>query len=241
MRFFFSERITCIDDLRRENHLGRGRFGEVWKAKHVHDNKDVVVKEVEINKRTAKFISREKELMELMQACPHRNIITFYAAIRVGSVMNFVLEYCCYGDLNMFFRGQEQRVSFEQCLQYMENIASGVRHLHEHMVCHRDLKPTNILVQGDVGGEKYLKVADFSLGRKSRTSSSSQAMTANIGTSGWQAPELSSRDSQRYSLQVDIFSMGLLFLAMLRHLRGRHLKPFLGMLKLLCSLVTIVK
>ena len=122
----------------------------------------------------------------------------------------------------------------------MENIASGVEQLHEHNVCHRDLKPSNILVQHDVGGEKYLKVADFGLGRILTTSSSPVPLTANTGTHGWQAPELTS-DSERYYLTVDIFSLGLIFLAMLRHLTGKYLETLEGMLNLVCSLVPIVK
>ena len=198
-------------------------------------------KEVQINEETRRFINREKDLMELLKAPHHRNIITFYDAIESGSVMNFILEYCCHGDLNNFFKGQRSRVSFERCLQYMENIVSGVRYLHELEVCHRDLTPCNILVQGDVSGEKYPKVADFGLSRILTKSSSPLPMTANIGTPGWQAPELTSSDSESYCFPVDIFSLGLLFLAMLMHSLGRNLEPFRGMLKLVYSFIPIVK
>ena len=220
--------------------LGKGVLQKSGKLKN-KENKDVAVKRVQIKDETERFINRETDLMELVKANPHRNIITFYDAIRVGCFMNFILEYCCHGDLNNFFKGQEHRVSFEQCLQYMENITSGVGHLHELEVCHRDLTPRNILVQRDVGGKKCLKVGDFGLGRKISTSSSPIPMTTNIGTPGWQAPELtSSSDSESYSLPVDIFPLGLIFLAMLMHLTGRSLEPFRGMLKV-CSFVPIVK
>ena len=237
---FFSEK-TRMDAYCKERLLGKGGFGEVWKAKSVQENIDVAIKEVQINEQTKIFIEREKELME---KCHHRNIITFYAAIALGPVMNFILEYCCHGDLNNFFRGQEHRVCFEQCLRYMENIASGVEHLHDCKICHRDLKPCNILVaQSDGVSPAYLKVADLGLGRSLTTSSSPAPMTANIGTPGWQAPEIpkcTSSSSKSYSLPVDIFSLGILFLAMLRHLTGKSLEPLQGMLKLLCSFVTIV-
>ena len=238
---FFSEK-TRMDAYCKERLLGKGGFGEVWKAKNVHKNIDVAIKEVQINEQTKIFIEREKELME---KCDHRNIITFFDAIASGSIMNFILEYCCHGDLDSFFKGQEHRVSFEQCLRYMENIASGVEHLHDCKICHRDLKPCNILVQSASDGvtPTCLKVADLGLGRSLTASSSPAPMTANIGTPGWQAPEIpkcTSSSSKRYSLPVDIFSLGLLFLAMLRHLTGKHLLPLQGMLKLLCSFVTIV-
>ena len=220
-----------IDRKNTKNFLGEGGYGNVWKAKSVVGNKEVAVKEVQIKEHTKKFIEREKNLMK---ACNHKNVITFYDAILVGSVMNFILEFCYHGNLNNFFKGQEHRVSFEQCLQYMENIASGVKHLHDQWICHRDLKPSNILVQREGNGEANLKVADFGLARGLSGSSSPASLTANTGTAGWQAPEMprsTKSHSNKYDLPVDIFPLGLLFLAMLRHLAGKNLESLRGMLK----------
>ena len=160
-------------------------------------------------KQTTRFITREKDLMELLTARHHRNIITFYAAIPVGSppsVMNFVLEYCCHGDLNSFFKGQNSRVSFEQCLQYMENITSGVRHLHELEVCHRDLTPPNILIQLDDSGEKYPKVADFGL----QPYFNYKRFTTTYDNKYWNTRMASSRTYQQWFWKV--FSPGGHFL-----------------------------
>ena len=218
-------------DRNPKNLLGQGGFAKVWKAKTVGENKDVAVKEVQEDGRTVKFIEREKALMK---ACNHRNVITFYDAISEDSVMHFILELCYHGNLNNFFKGQKHRVSFEQCLQYMENIASGVEHLHSHRICHRDLKPCNILVQCDGDGQANMKVADLGLARSLSGSSSPASLTAKVGTAGWQAPEMprsSNSNSNKYDLPVDIFPLGLLFLAMLRHLVGKGLEPLRGMLK----------
>ena len=218
-----------------ENLLGKGGFGTVWKAKNVPEDKYVAIKEVQINGQTNKFIEREKRLMNLMKKYEHRNVISFHAAFPVKNVMNFILEYCCHGNLDNFFMEQTHRVSFEQYLLYMENIALGVRHLHEHKICHRDLKPYNILVQCEGDGENYLKVADLGLAHTSTGSSSAAFVTVNTGTAGWQAPEIPRSDSSthphRYDLPVDIFSLGLLFLVMLRRSIGKHLEPVRGMSK----------
>ena len=46
--------------------------------------------------------------------------------------------------------------------RYFHQILSGLRHIHSECVVHRDLKPTNILVDAN----DHIKVADFSKARK---------------------------------------------------------------------------
>ena len=173
-----------MDAYQKIRVLRKGGFGVVWKAKNVLQKKYVAIKEVQIKEQTKKFIEREENLMK---TCHHKNVISFHDAIPGENIMNFILEYCCHGDLKNFFKEKEDRVSFEQYLLYMENIALGVRHLHEHKICHRDLKPCNILVQCDDEGENYLKVADLGLARISAAvgSSSAASFTVNTGTAGW--------------------------------------------------------
>ena len=196
-----------IKNYPKKDILGEGGCGKVWKARDVCNKRDVAIKQVQILEQTRKYIEREKEMM---QKCDHKNIITIYDAISVGSVMCFILEYCCHGDLYNFFTRQKTRISFKQCLQYMGNIASGVKYLHEMNICHRDLKPSNILVQREFDSQaKYLKVADLGLGRSLTESASPLRLSPNIGTAGWQAPELC-EDTSIYSFPVDIFSLGLL-------------------------------
>ena len=213
-----------------KSYLGGGGFGNVYRGKHVRTDHDVAVKEVTINDHTRKFVEREKDLME---KCEHKNIVKFFHATQIGLFLYFVLEYCTLGNLSKYFKEQTKKVPIKQCLQFMREIAQGIKHLHElrpEPVCHRDLKPSNILVQGMGGNQVCMKVADFGLARSLTESASHQSLSQNLGTTGWKAPEIShsnSSDSNKYFLPVDVFSLGLIFSSMLKHEPGLDLEPLM--------------
>ena len=108
----------------------------------------------------------------------------------------------------------------------MRDITHGVRHLHCTLkICHRDIKPANILVQNDNDGRgPYMKIGDFGLARNFPESTSAISATGNVGTAGWSAPEIFRSSDGNYHFPVDIFSLGLVFLAMLKHQLGHHLQ-----------------
>ena len=113
-------------------------------------------------------------------------------------------------------------------LGYMTDVAIAVKFLHGKGVCHRDIKPTNILMKDD-GDGSFAKLADFGLAREFDKSSSGATATARTGTIHWMAPEIPvTRVRCKYGLAVDIFSLGLLFLALVLHKAGERLEAFTG-------------
>ena len=105
--------------------------------------------------------------------------------------------------------------------EILRQIISGVAHLHELKITHRDINPNNILISfpsGASDGKK--KLANFGLSRivpdnqkhlnRSKLRSGYSYRFGPCGTRGWMAPEMS-KNEENYTDKIDIFSSGLVF------------------------------
>jgi serine/threonine protein kinase len=85
-------------------------------------------------------------------------------------------------------------------LSIIEDVANGLRYLHETSYLHRDIKPGNILLFGTTA-----KIADFGFAKRA----SAMSGTTVCGTIGYMAPEV--YEDSKYSGAVDMYALGCIF------------------------------
>ena len=95
------------------------------------------------------------------------------------------------------------KMAESQAFLYFSQLLKGLLFLRHHGICHRDLKPDNILFDE----ENNLKIADFSL-----SDYYEGGLKGICGTPGYMAPEIFSHDI--YDEKVDIFSLGVVLYSM---------------------------
>lgn len=114
-------------------------------------------------------------------------------------------EFADGGSLkNWLNRNGSKAPSHEKALEMMAGILRGIEHLHSRNVVHRDLKPDNILLQGN-----FPRITDFGI---SRIVSESAKLTDAIGSPAYMSPESFNGDKSR---QNDIWSAGVILYEML--------------------------
>ncbi|KAL0631186.1 hypothetical protein Q9L58_009953 [Maublancomyces gigas] len=110
------------------------------------------------------------------------------------------IEYIKYGDLSDYITDDTRADAKEITAQVVE----GLVVLHAEGICHRDLKPQNILVASR--DPLWVKIADFGTSKRSANT----ALRTMCGTQGYMAPELLRLLPQRFQARsIDEFTYAL--------------------------------
>ena len=112
----------------------------------------------------------------------------------------------------------------------MRQIIDGIAFLHSRDIVHRDIKPANILLSLTQDRCVTVKLGDFGLTKILDPNSLTSAMSSNVGSLAFKAPEFfnSRPDNQgkvRYHRNVDVYAAGLTFVAMLQARTDKNLLP----------------
>jgi hypothetical protein len=193
-----------IPSFRLQEPLGRGGFGEVWKA-FGPDGLPLALKFVPWIGRLADLEIRG---MEIIKDIRHPHLLRVYDTWVTKDFFIISMELA---DGTLLDRWRDG-IGKEKILQYFIQAAVGIDYLHSQGIHHRDIKPQNFLL---LGGR--LKVADFGLVRLMEHTVSGH--TGNL-TVAYAAPEFfegcTCQNSDQYCLAVTYC-----------HLRGNRL-PFTG-------------
>jgi tRNA A-37 threonylcarbamoyl transferase component Bud32 len=185
--------------------LGRGGMGEVYRADDLTLGTRVALKFLP-PELAADEDYRERFLDEerLARQVSHPNICRVHdvgeTASSDGARLLFLsMEYVAGEDLASLLR-RIGRLPQEKANEIARQICLGVAAAHDQGILHRDLKPGNVLIDGD----GRARVADFGLAAAAQTL---RGAAARVGTPAYMAPEqLAGRE---VSAASDVFSLGL--------------------------------
>ena len=147
--------------------LGKGGQGTCYSAKNKKTGEERALKIIDLEGMSLSNQSSAIKEALVLTSVKHKNVIEIFEWEKAAESNNLllVLEYCPGGDLSKFMmdRAKSNNPSFsnEEILKIMRQICEGMRYCHKLTppVIHRDLKPGNILIDGN--GD--IKLADFGL------------------------------------------------------------------------------
>mmetsp|Transcript_68390 Transcript_68390/g.164146 ORF Transcript_68390/g.164146 Transcript_68390/m.164146 type:complete len:369 (+) Transcript_68390:75-1181(+) len=198
-------------DLKFEKQLGRGYFGEVWRARRLADpNQVFAVKKVPL------AIVMRHQMMEqmdreigIMRQLDHPHIVKLFFDFRDVSHVYLGMEFASGG--SMFDSlSKAGKFSYEVAAQYFYEVCDALHHLHNlpGKVVHRDIKPENILLD-QPPPQGHAKLADF--GWSNMMGNVDERLTF-CGTADYLAPEMVRGEGHDQSL--DMWEMGVLLYEM---------------------------
>ncbi len=199
-RFVFGSGARPLDGYTIKRGIGRGGFGEVYYA--VSDaGKEVALKLITRNLE----IERRGVLHCMNLKSPH--LITIFDLRTSDEGDTFVImEYVAGPSLASILAEHPHGLPLPEVRAWLKGLVEGVSYLHDHGIVHRDLKPANLFLE-----EGVVKIGDYGLS-KSIATSNDAALTENVGTCHYMAPEIS---RGKYHKPIDIYATGVILYEML--------------------------
>ncbi|XP_044354209.1 cysteine-rich receptor-like protein kinase 10 [Triticum aestivum] len=227
--FDFSEILHATHNFSKENLLGQGGFGPVYKGQ-LPDGMQIAVKR--LASHSGQGFTEFKNEVELIAKLQHNNLVKLLGCCIQGEEKLLVYEYLPNKSLDFFIfeRNRTAFIDWNNRRAIIEGIAQGLLYLHKHSrlrIIHRDLKASNILLDKDMNP----KISDFGLA-KIFSSNDIQGSTKRVaGTYGYMSPEYASEGI--YSIKSDVFSFGVLLLEILSGKRNSGFYQYGDFLNLL--------
>ncbi|KAJ6844732.1 LRR receptor-like serine/threonine-protein kinase RPK2 [Iris pallida] len=201
--------VRATGNFNASNCIGSGGFGATYKAE-VSPGVVVAIKRLSVGRiQGAQQFHAE---IKTLGRWRHPNLVTLIGYHIGDAEMFLVYNYLPGGNLEKFIRERTKRaVEWTMLHKIASDVAGALAYLHDQCVpriLHRDVKPSNILLDNDLNA--YL--SDFGLARL-LGNSETHATTGVAGTFGYVAPEYAM--TCRVSDKADVYSYGVVLLELL--------------------------
>ncbi|KAM3287122.1 L-type lectin-domain containing receptor kinase IV.1 isoform X2 [Capsicum chacoense] len=206
-RFNYKDLYKATKGFREKEVLGAGGFGKVYKGVMPITKLEIAVKKISHESRQGmkEFVSEIVSIGRMQ----HRNVVPLLGYCRRKGELLLVYEYMSNGSLDKYLYDQPRfTLDWTQRFRVIRGIATGLFFLHEecdHVVVHRDIKASNVLLDGELNG----RLGDFGLARLYGHGTDPQS-TRVVGTLGYLAPEHTR--TGRATPSSDVFSFGAFLL-----------------------------
>jgi membrane-associated tyrosine/threonine-specific cdc2-inhibitory kinase len=89
-----------------------------------------------------------REIQSVACLAEHPNVVKYFRSWQQDSHFYIQMELCEAGNLRTLLDSLSEPLLESQVWRYIEQVAAGLDHIHNHGVLHLDIKPENIFVDG---------------------------------------------------------------------------------------------
>jgi len=189
------------DDVDLVEKIGRGNFGDVYKARLKQNNLSVAVKTCKVtlpDEQKKKFLQEGR----ILKQYEHPNIVKFIGICVQKQPIMIVMELVSGGSLLNYLRTSSDKLTTKALLGMCQDAASGMEYLESKNCIHRDLAARNCLVSDT----HCVKISDFGMSREEEEYIVSDGLK-QIPIK-WTAPE--ALNYGKYTSLCDVWSFGVL-------------------------------
>ncbi|GAV64977.1 Stress-antifung domain-containing protein/Pkinase_Tyr domain-containing protein [Cephalotus follicularis] len=221
LQFDFNTIEAATNRFADDNKLGKGGFGEVYKIVRfdywlmkqfqgtLPKGREIAVKR--LSRSSGQGAEEFKNEVLLVARLQHRNLVRLLGFCLEGEEKILVYEFVPNKSLDYFLSDPEKQGQLNWSTRYkiIGGVARGILYLHEDSrlrIIHRDLKSSNILLDGDMNP----KISDFGVARIFGVDQTQANTNQIVGTYGYMSPEYLKHG--QFSMKSDVYSFGVLIL-----------------------------
>uniref|UniRef100_A0A6V3SC04 Mitogen-activated protein kinase n=1 Tax=Lotharella globosa TaxID=91324 RepID=A0A6V3SC04_9EUKA len=188
--------------------VGKGAYGIVWKATDRKSRRTVALKKIFDafqNSTDAQRTFREIMFLQELNMTHHPNIIRLLNVLKADNDRDIYLVFE-YMEINLHAVIRANILEQVHKKYILYQIIKALKFLHSGELIHRDMKPSNVLLNSDC----HCKLIDFGLARSCANidvDNSNVVLTDYVATRWYRAPEIL-LGSTKYTKSVDMWSIG---------------------------------
>jgi WD40 repeat protein/tetratricopeptide (TPR) repeat protein/tRNA A-37 threonylcarbamoyl transferase component Bud32 len=190
--------------------VGSGAFGTVYRARDRELDRTVAIKVP----RSGNFSNQDEQERFLREArsvaqLRHPSIVSVYEVGQSDGTPYLVSEFVDGTTLADYLTGA--RPSTRESTELVAKVADALQYAHSQGVVHRDVKPSNIMLDAD--GMPH--VLDFGLARRDAGDATMTTDGQVLGTPAYMSPEQAKGESHSVDGRGDVYSLGVIFYQLL--------------------------
>lgn len=188
--------------------LGRGGMGTVFQATRGTDGLSAAIKVIRpAVAPTRKQVERFLREADILRQLDHPGIVKYHASGESDGLLWFAMEYVPGTDARKYVK-ERGPLPVRAACRIAVAVLQALGHAHEKGFVHRDVKPSNILLQQKTGRKMGVKLADFGLARVYEESNlSGLTLTGDIGGSPAFMPPEQILDFRNVGPAADIYGL----------------------------------
>ena len=192
-----------------EELVGSGGMSSVYRARDRVLDRTVAIKLLHQRlSEDEEYVERFRREALMVAGLLHQNIVTVIDRGEDGGCPFIVFEFVAGENLKQLVN-REAPLPVERAVELAMQVARGLSFAHANGYVHRDVKPQNVLLNGD--GEA--KVTDFGIARSLDVKHGVTQTGTVLGTSDYIAPEQA--QGQRVDEHTDVYSLGIVLYELL--------------------------